>query len=516
MLIEEHFKETEKLIRRISPIHIWQRLLSDGYYPEQNVLPPCFCSEEFELNSKPYIKEEELRKCFERKNFIWINYPKSLLTSRRFQLQYPLYYHDIVYWLIQDREQILNHLFNEKSKIYSYSFPIPVTKKADIFFSPLRSGRLIYEWIAMAEKDLVIESSKYEFIIRSDITNFYPSVYTHSIAWALHWREESFLDRKEKKLVGNKIDKLMQYSNDSCTNGIPIGSALSDLIAEIILSKIDLNISERLKGEWIDFIATRFKDDYRFLCNSKKDADVILKTLSEELLKFNLLINESKTKILELPDWLYREHDREYHIYSLKNVPKIEFKQFELTLLRALDVHKKFPGTSILEKFLSELLDKKNLLKIKFSEDKIKRKKEISKMLSLLILLKRESEKTLCYVLGIIELLYISYKDEFDFKTELIELIKSEMIKAWENMSTFQMVRYLFFVQYLDLWVEKQWFKDEITNYSILLENPFLRSLCNNKQEIFTESNIKLFKELKNCIKSNLATMLAVFNKDSE
>ena len=54
---------------------------------------------------------------------------------------------------------------------------------------------MIYEWIEMAEKDMVAEAHKYNFIIRADITNFYNSVYTHSIGWALHGREKAFADR---------------------------------------------------------------------------------------------------------------------------------------------------------------------------------------------------------------------------------------------------------------------------------------------------------------------------------
>ena len=53
--------------------------------------------------------------------------------------------------------------------------------------------------------------------------------------------EKAFKD-KTCELVGNKIDKIVQYANNGRTNGIPVGSAVSDLIAEIILSSIDSKI----------------------------------------------------------------------------------------------------------------------------------------------------------------------------------------------------------------------------------------------------------------------------------
>jgi len=158
---------------------------------------------------------------------------------------------------------------------------------------------MIYEWIAMAEKDLVAEAHSYNYIVRSDITNYYNSVYTHSIAWVIHGQELSFND-KDNNLFGNKIDRLVQYANKGRTNGLPVGSALSDLIAEIILSVIDLKVSKRVDKDGIQFLATRFKDDYRILCHRKEDGEKILKYLAKELKLFNLSINENKTIILDL------------------------------------------------------------------------------------------------------------------------------------------------------------------------------------------------------------------------
>jgi hypothetical protein len=42
-------------------------------------------------------------------------------------------------------------------------------------------------------------------------------------------------------LAGNRLDKLFQNVNDGCTNGIPIGPAFSDLVAERVLAGVDLH-----------------------------------------------------------------------------------------------------------------------------------------------------------------------------------------------------------------------------------------------------------------------------------
>lgn len=504
-LVEKHFIKTARLVKALDKDEIANWLLNNGYYPEQYVLPPSFTVSDFKLKKRAYFKD---LKDPPRGNLETISYPKSLLTSRVFGIQHPFNYHDIVFYILDDWDNILEHLFDEDLKIFSYSFPIPVNAKETGKLSTLRSGRMIYEWIEMAEKDMVAEAHKFNFIIRSDITNFYNSVYTHSIGWAIHGREVAFAD-KELKLTGNKIDKLVQYANDGRTNGIPVGSALSDLIAEIVLTSIDVQVSKKLKG--IDFIGSRFKDDYRILCNSEKDAKAILKILSDELISFNLLINENKTKVLTLPDGLYRQHDREYHQYSLRDKNEIQFKTFELTLLKSLDIHKAFPGTSILEKFLSELFDNNNELKIKFSNDTNSRKKQILKTMSLLMLLKRESEKTLCHVLAICEELYSNYWSKI-LKEQLKELIESEIIKAAEKKSTFELVWLVFFSKYLGL---------GITNWTTLIDkellsNRFLKSIVMSEQKFFNDTKINLFSKPKDCKTMTLAKRLAVFDRTNE
>lgn len=504
-LIERHFRKTEKLIKLISKDLIVDWLLNEGYYPEQYVVPPCFVVHGFKLQSTEYITDLSNPP---RRDLINISYPKSLLTSRIFGIQHPHNYHDIVYWLMSDWDTIIEHIFHKDLKIFSYSFPIPVNDRLKGELSPLRSGRMIYEWIAMAEKDLVAEAYKYNLIVRSDITNFYNSVYTHSIGWALHGQEEAFKD-KSCDLIGNKIDKIIQYANNGRTNGIPVGSAVSDLIAEMILSSVDLKISKKLKGK--DFIATRFKDDYRFLCNTEDEAKEILKVLADELTEFNLLINESKTKILELPNGLYRQHDRLYHTHTLRNKKTIPFKTFELTLLTVLDIHKEFPGTSILEKFFGELYNANYELKIEFSDKKSSREKEILKTFSLLVLAKRESEKILCHILSVIELIYLKYKSEFKLKEIIKELIKTEIIKANDKQSIFELTWYIFFARYLSLGIDEKWINSTIDEE--LRNNLFLKSICTSRQQIFNDTHIDLFSKPKDCKGLVLAKRLAVFER---
>ena len=137
-----------------------------------------------------------------------------------------------------------------------------------------------------------------------DITNIYNSVYTHTIAWAWCGDRYEALADSNFSYTGSRIDKLIQYSNDKRTNGIPVGPVLSDLIVEIILSERDTFITQKIKEKGIDFIATRFKDDYRRLCNSQEESSIIIKIIIASLNEFNLEVNEAKTKTDSLPEGL--------------------------------------------------------------------------------------------------------------------------------------------------------------------------------------------------------------------
>lgn len=499
---EDHFIETGDLATKVKPSHVADWLLTYGYFPEQNILPPCFSVSDFSLKGH-YNKDP---KRAQRKHLVSTSYPKTELSSRTFSIQHPELYHDTVLCITENWNEIMDSVFHPGNKIYSYSFPIPISDIDADWGIPLRSGRMIYEWIEMAEKDLIADAGGYNYLIKADISNFYNSVYTHTIPWALHGREEALTDSTELLLFGSRIDKYTQSSNDQRTNGIPTGSALSDLIAEIILSRIDGEVSGRIDCE---YIGTRFKDDYRFLCKTKEDARDILKILCEELEKYNLLVNEKKTEMLRLPHGLYRKHNREYQKISIKKKNRISFKLFEQTLLSTIDIHRENPSTSVLDKFLSELVDDKYNLKLATLTEK-----ETIKVLSLLTFVEKESPKTLCHILSIIELLYLRSPKNIIMKNKIIEIIKSGINNSIEEESIFHFCWYVFFSKYMSLNIAIPDLRNCEDNFKT---NEFVKSISNSRQEFFKDfKDAKFFINPKKSVSKNLAYKLDIFNKERE
>jgi retron-type reverse transcriptase len=506
-VVENHFRETERLLRAADSKEIADWLLTEGYFPEPTILPPSFFSHSLSLQPVPYNKNIGDPA---RRHLLQISYPKSLLSSRVFSIQHPWNYHDIVFHLHQAWPAVLDILFRQELRIFSYSMPIPLSRRSSPHLGRLRSGRLIYEWIGMAERDLVVDAARFSFIAKTDITNFYNSIYTHSIAWALEGREESFED-KAYVLPGTKIDRLVQYANDARTNGIPVGSVLSDLLAEIVLSAVDLKVSQRLTA--IEFVAVRFKDDYRILTKSQDAAREVLSVLAAELHEYNLTLNEGKTSIRPLPDGLYRAHDREYFPHSLREAQTVSFKCFEHTLLIALDIHRKFPGTSILEKFLSELIRSDKTHKVAFSQYEKKRLLEIRKVFSLLFLLKRESAKLTGTVLAHVELVYRQHVKNFDgLKPYLRNLVEVELCLASEKKSEFEAVWLIFFARFVGLGIAPDELADLIKPSGIRA-NPFVESMLMSQGNLFKDTSVSLFRAPKNCKECTLVEHLDVFRR---
>ena len=140
-------------------------------------------------------------------------------------------------------------------------------------------------------------------IVHTDISNCFPSIYTHSIPWAVHGRRIS-KNNRSLLLMGNLLDKVTQGTRDGQTNGILIGPHASNVISEIILTRID---DEMLRSGYRRF--SRKIDDYTFYAKNHLEGEDFLKDLGMHLRSYELVLNGKKTEILHLPrpaakDWV--------------------------------------------------------------------------------------------------------------------------------------------------------------------------------------------------------------------
>lgn len=214
---------------------------------------------------------------------------------RPFQLIHPALYVSLVHEITSEphwkavRERF--KVFAANGKILCLSQPVVSTAR--------RSSRAeqITHWWETVEQRAIELALEYEHVLETDVTDCYGAIYTHSIAWALHGKKEAKQKRLDKSLIGNIVDNHIQDMRHGQTNGISQGSALMDLIAEMVLGYADLELSERLQKEKIDdYQILRYRDDYRVFVNDQQDADAIAKAITEILSGLGLKLNPSKTR----------------------------------------------------------------------------------------------------------------------------------------------------------------------------------------------------------------------------
>lgn len=271
------------------------------------------------------------------------------------------------------KERFSDFQRNDKIKCFSIPGEAIQSNKTD-------DGINITNWWKNIEQKSISNGLKYSYCLFTDITNFYPSIYTHSICWAIHGKEKTKNNlRQSKNWYGGKIDSKIQHMQYNQTNGIPQGSAIMDFIAEIILGYVDLKLSEVLLDlkktegiEIIDYSILRYRDDYRIFSNNKNELEIIAKNLQEVLQTLNLELNSKKTFLSEniifdsiKPDKRYWESKRQTLRNSYLNKEKYDKGVVTLQkhLLEIKELANRYPNCGMIKKSLTEFYEERvNLL----------------------------------------------------------------------------------------------------------------------------------------------------------
>lgn len=162
---------------------------------------------------------------------------------------------------------------------------------------------------------------KYPTLLRMDVSKCFDSIYTHTLPWVTEGLSASkTFTGSVQKSFGGRFDRYMQNINYGETSGIIIGPEISRIFAEIILQQIDLNVERRLRDDKIvrgeDYEVFRYVDDYFIFLRNPALREIIESTLGDELARFKLHVNESKTEVLATP------------LLSVISVAKKEIREF--------------------------------------------------------------------------------------------------------------------------------------------------------------------------------------------
>ncbi len=273
---------------------VYKKLLCFGLFPER--LNGIFTSEKF---GEWIIKNEKSVVISFKDRFSLLGYKltRNNNAPRQMGIPYP-------FGFFRLSREIRNN-WDKISKNFQKSF-----YKEKSMVCP-KLGNANQRLVSMANYDRSPEEEQLQldrqfgkkYLVYADISSCFPSIYTHSISWALVGKKKAKNEQHNKKMWYNALDKACQNLQDGETRGIPIGTDTSFILCEIILSKID----QVLKN--YDYI--RFVDDYRCSCETKEKAEKFIRDLSKSLEEYKLCLNVKKTKILEYPkaineDWVRR------------------------------------------------------------------------------------------------------------------------------------------------------------------------------------------------------------------
>jgi len=248
-------------------------------------------------NLTDFYSQDKDGKKNDPKNFEDVNYKlfsnkNGEYSWRLFQLIHPAIYVSLVHNITEEKnwDEIVKKL-NENTKIECVSIPVVKSKN-----QKSEKGEQILTWWKEVEQKSISMSLEYSYIFLTDIVDCYGSIYTHSISWALHTKKVSKTKRGRNELLGNFIDNDLRSMSYGQTNGIPQGSILMDLIAEIVLKYADIELSSKLENlEDKDFKIIRYRDDYRIFVNNPEIGKQIVKELSLVLAELGMKINSEKT-----------------------------------------------------------------------------------------------------------------------------------------------------------------------------------------------------------------------------
>lgn len=128
-------------------------------------------------------------------------------------------------------------------------------------------------------------SDKFEYVVVTDIADFYPRIYHHRLENALNRLPSSGdIPKRIMRLLGN-FSKNVSY-------GLPVGGPASRILSELCLDSTDKLLMRN------KVVFCRYADDYSIFCKSKTDAYRVLVLLAESLYNEGLVLQKNKTKIL--------------------------------------------------------------------------------------------------------------------------------------------------------------------------------------------------------------------------
>lgn len=224
--------------------------------------------------------------CTEPINF---TIPKSKYARRQYKLPNIYSYIDLAIYMIENKHEFISIFLDNKHSMskffnlfeYNFNFTQEMNKTL------LQGG---------------------DNVLNIDLSNFYHSLYTHSIPWVIMGKENA--KAKKKGGFANQLDKLITKCQNDETHGIPTGNMLSRIITELYMCYIDKEM------EYSGYIYSRYVDDIIYSYTIEDSREKFIRDFNNICIRYELKVNDSKTKINRFP---YENLNNKYNISNYFN-----------------------------------------------------------------------------------------------------------------------------------------------------------------------------------------------------
>jgi hypothetical protein len=152
------------------------------------------------------------------------------------------------------------------------------------------------------------------------------------------------------RLLGSRLDRAIRHGQDEQSVGIPIGPDTSLVVAEIVLTAIDLALGKAFRTNGF-----RFVDDYEFGFSSRAEAEDALAILQGSLAEFELQLNPLKTRIVDLPTFLEKPWASELRALEIRSTPRSQHFDLIRFFDRAFELATDSPSEAVLNYAVSRL-----------------------------------------------------------------------------------------------------------------------------------------------------------------
>lgn len=213
----------------------------------------------------------------------------------------------------------------------------------------------ILNWWDKFEQASIRMSLDYRYMFATDITNCYGTIELQTVEKALS-RKGTASEVDVKTDIVRILTMLRQGRNI----GLPQGSALYDIIAEIVLGYADMLLREALERDGITegYEILRYRDDYKVFADNKDLLERISYKLQHVLEGLNLRLNSAKTRISDSIITDSIKPDKLAYIYNTpiyNNKKCCDFDGIQKQLLFILQFGRQYPDCGQMRMLLSKL-----------------------------------------------------------------------------------------------------------------------------------------------------------------